>query len=68
VAGPDHDQQHCYHHDPKVKPEAATAVVELTVALIIQEKMSMNYLKNSAGTKYELPEDDTTVSKHVGAI
>jgi hypothetical protein len=26
---PDHDQQHCYHHAPKVKPKAATAVVEL---------------------------------------
>jgi len=26
---PDHEQQHCYHHDTKVKPEAATAVVEL---------------------------------------
>jgi len=28
---PDHNQQHCYHyhHAPKVKPEAATAVVEL---------------------------------------
>ena len=25
---PDHDQQHCYHHAPTVKPEAA-AVVEL---------------------------------------
>jgi hypothetical protein len=25
----DHDQQHCYHHVPKVKSEAATAVVEL---------------------------------------
>jgi hypothetical protein len=24
---PDHDQRHCYHHAPKVKPEAATAVV-----------------------------------------
>jgi len=24
----DHDQQHCYHHTPTVKPEAATAVVE----------------------------------------
>jgi hypothetical protein len=24
---PDHDQQHCYHHAPKVKSEAATAVV-----------------------------------------
>jgi len=33
VVGPvnraDHDQQHCYHHSPKVKPEAVTAVVEL---------------------------------------
>jgi hypothetical protein len=26
---PDHDQQHSYHHTPTVKPEAATAVVEL---------------------------------------
>jgi hypothetical protein len=25
----DHDQQHCYHHAPMVKPEAATAIVEL---------------------------------------
>jgi hypothetical protein len=24
---PDHDQQHCYHHTPTVKLEAATAVV-----------------------------------------
>ena len=24
---PDHEQQHCYHHTPTVKPEAATAVV-----------------------------------------
>jgi hypothetical protein len=23
---PDHDQQHCYHHAPTVKPETATAV------------------------------------------
>jgi len=23
----DHDQQHCYHHAPTVKPEAVTAVV-----------------------------------------
>jgi len=29
VTQPDHDQQHCYHHVPKVKPEAAAAVVEL---------------------------------------
>jgi hypothetical protein len=26
---PEHDQQHCYLNAPKVKPEAATAVVEL---------------------------------------
>jgi hypothetical protein len=26
---PNHDQQHCYHHDPTVKPETATAIVEL---------------------------------------
>jgi hypothetical protein len=25
----DHEQQHGYHHDTKVKPEATTAVVEL---------------------------------------
>ena len=29
VGWPDHDQQHRYHHAPTVKPEAATAVVEL---------------------------------------
>ena len=29
VVGTDHDQQHCCHHVPKVKSEAATAVVEL---------------------------------------
>jgi len=26
---PKHDQQHCYHRDSKVKPEAAPAVVDL---------------------------------------
>jgi len=25
----DHEQQHCYHHAPTVKPEVATAFVEL---------------------------------------
>jgi len=25
---PNHDQQHCYHQAPTVKPEAATAVVK----------------------------------------
>jgi len=28
---PDYDQKHCYHHAPTVKPEAATAVVDLLV-------------------------------------
>jgi hypothetical protein len=26
---PKHDQQHCYHHAPTVKPEVSTAVIEL---------------------------------------
>jgi hypothetical protein len=26
---PDYDKQHCYHHVPTVKTEAATAVVEV---------------------------------------
>jgi hypothetical protein len=26
---PDHNQQHCYHYAPTVKPETATGVVEL---------------------------------------
>jgi hypothetical protein len=26
---PDHDQQHCYHYAPTIKPEAATAVTDL---------------------------------------
>jgi hypothetical protein len=26
---PDHEQQHCYHHAPMLKAEAATAIVEL---------------------------------------
>jgi hypothetical protein len=28
---PDQDQKHCYDHAPTVKPEAATAVVELLI-------------------------------------
>jgi len=31
---PDHDQQHCYHHAPTVKPEAATAAVELLMMAV----------------------------------
>jgi len=29
VNRPNHDQQYCYYHAPKIIPEAATAVVEL---------------------------------------
>jgi hypothetical protein len=29
AAGRSDHKQHCYHHTPTVKPEAATAVVEL---------------------------------------
>ena len=29
ITRPDHYQQHCYHHAPTVKPEAATAVFKL---------------------------------------
>jgi hypothetical protein len=31
---PDHDQHHCYHLAPTVKPEAATAIVELLMMSI----------------------------------
>jgi hypothetical protein len=27
--GSKHNQQHCYYHTPTVKPEVATAIVEL---------------------------------------
>ena len=30
---PDHEQQHCYHHAPTVKPEAATAVELLIMSV-----------------------------------
>jgi hypothetical protein len=30
---PDHDEQHCYHHLPTVKPEAATAIELLMIAV-----------------------------------
>jgi hypothetical protein len=31
-------------------------------------KTRVTYVCNLAGTEYELPEDDTIVSKHVGAV
>jgi hypothetical protein len=33
VNRPDHDQQHCYHHAPKVKPEAPIVVELLTMGV-----------------------------------
>jgi hypothetical protein len=37
----DHDKQHWYHHAPTVKPEAATAVVELmTMGVLTPETCS----------------------------
>jgi len=35
---PDHEQQHCYYHAPAVKPEAATAVVELLMMGVMTPK------------------------------
>ena len=41
VVGPaswsDHEQQHCYHHAPTVKPEAATAVELLMMGVRMPE-------------------------------
>jgi len=34
---PNHDQQHCYHHALKVKPEADTAAVELLTGVRTHE-------------------------------
>ena len=34
---PDHDQQHCYHHVPTVKPEASTAVELLMMGVRMSE-------------------------------
>jgi hypothetical protein len=34
VVRPDYDQQHCYHHVPTLKPEAATAVFELPMMCV----------------------------------
>jgi hypothetical protein len=38
---PNHDQQHCYHHIPTGKREAATTVVEF---LMMGRRMSRNVL------------------------
>jgi hypothetical protein len=41
----DHEQQHCYHHAPTVKPEAATAVVELLTMAMRMPKTSWAVFK-----------------------
>jgi hypothetical protein len=38
---PDHDQQHCYHQAPKVKPEAATAVELLMMGVRTPENVEL---------------------------
>jgi len=39
---PDYDQQHCYYHAPTVKPEAATAIVELLMMGVRTPKTCMS--------------------------
>ena len=41
---PDHKQQQCYHHAPTVKPEAATAVVELLMMGVRRSKYVELYI------------------------
>jgi hypothetical protein len=48
---PDHNQQHCYHHAPKVKPEAATAVVELL--MMGEDARNMLSCKYTSSNKLE---------------
>jgi hypothetical protein len=45
---PDHDQQHCYHHAPTVKPDAATAVVELLMMVVRTPETSCALHKRQA--------------------
>jgi len=42
---PDYDQQHCYHHTPMVKPEAATAVAELLMMGVRMHKTCLAVCK-----------------------
>jgi hypothetical protein len=42
---PDHDQQHCAHHVPTVKPEAATAVELLMMGVRTPEKHVELYIR-----------------------
>jgi len=57
---PDHDQQHCYHHVSKVKPEAATAVVELLMMGVSTPETSANKIQTSGN----YPEESIQHSEH----
>ena len=67
---PEHDQQHCYHHAPKVKPEAATAVVEFLImgvrtpetrwALNKRQENKLKKLLHLVGDLFELYDDART--------
>jgi hypothetical protein len=47
---PDYDQQHCYHHTPTVKPEAAIAVVELLMMGVMTPVVTGPTATNSTAT------------------
>jgi len=67
---PDHDQQHCYHHAPTVKPEGATTVVELLVmgvrrpekcrAVNKRQDNKLEKLLHLVGDLFELHDDART--------
>ena len=51
---PDHDQQHCYHHASTVKPEAATAVVELQMMGVRTPETCWAVRKTSRNNTWEI--------------
>ena len=67
---PDHDQQHCNYHAPTVKPEAATAVVELLMmgvrtpetccAVNKRQDNKLEKLLHLVGDLFELYDDSWT--------
>jgi len=66
----EHEQQHGYHHDTKVKPEAATTVVELLMmgvktpetCLTVNKRQDnkMEKLLHLVGDLFELYDDART--------
>ena len=70
VVGPDHEQQHDYHNDTKVKPEAATAAVELLMmgvrtpetrwAVRKRQDSKLEKLLQPVGNLFELYDDART--------